>query len=118
MKRSLVNLSRNLRNNSTNAEVRLWCFLKNKQLEGLKFRRQAPIGNYIADFVCFEKRLVIELDGGHHAEEKNIKKDAKRDNWLQEQGFQVLRIWNTDIFQNMEGVGEKILELCDKSPSP
>ncbi len=118
MKHPLTKLAQKLRKDPTDAEKRLWCFLKEKQLEGLKFRRQVPIGNYIVDFICFEKRIVLELDGGHHAEFLNMQKDCKRDLWLRSQGFQVLRIWNSDIHKNIDGVGEKILELCDKSPSP
>jgi len=83
-------------------------------VEGLKFRRQQPIDNYIVDFVCFEKRLVIEVDGGQHATQE---KDALRDQYLQQQGFNVLRFWNNEVLQNINGVIEVIRARC-LSPSP
>ena len=100
------NIARNLRKDSTEAEKILWQKLRNKQLEGFKFRRQQIIGRYIVDFVNFERKLVIELDGSQHAVEKE--KDWKRDHWLQTQGFEVLRYWNNEIFENLEGVLEVI----------
>jgi len=87
-----------------------------KHLENLKFRRQQPIDNYIVDFVCLEKRLVIEVDGGHHAVEKL--KDKKRDSYLKMRGFKVLRFWNNEVLTNINGVLEVIRENCLKSPSP
>ncbi len=86
-----------------------------RQMEGLKFRRQQPIDNYITDFVCFEKRLIIEIDGGQHAENK---KDIERDNYLSRNRFKVLRFWNSDVFTNIEGVLEVIRTNCLKTPSP
>ena len=109
------NIARNLRKNSTEAEKILWQRLKNKQLEGFKFRRQQIIGRYIVDFVNFERKLVIELDGSQHAVEKE--KDWKRDHWLQAQGFEVLRYWNNEVFENIEGVLEVIREKL-LAPSP
>ncbi|MBI4795299.1 MAG: endonuclease domain-containing protein [Deltaproteobacteria bacterium] len=112
-----VTLAKNLRKRSTDAEILLWRHLRGKQLAGYKFRRQEPIGNYIVDFVCFSKRIVIELDGGQHAIEAD--KDFKRDNWLRGQGFKVLRFWNNEVLTNIEGVVETILgELAQNSPSP
>jgi len=73
-----------------------------RQLNGLKFRRQQPIGNYIVDFACFEKRVVVEVDGGQHQEKKD--KDIERDKWLQSQGFQILRFWDNEVLKNIEGV--------------
>ena len=73
-----------------------------RQLNGLKFRRQQPIGNYIVDFACFEKRVVVEVDGGQHQEKKD--KDIERDMWLQSQGFQILRFWDNEVLKNIEGV--------------
>ena len=98
--------ARNLRKQSTEAEKLLWKNLLAKQLEGFKFRRQQPIGNYIVDFVCFEKGLVVELDGGQHAVEKE--KDMIRDQWLSAEGFRVLRFWNTEVLINITGVLERI----------
>jgi very-short-patch-repair endonuclease len=82
-------------------------------MAGLKFRRQQPIGKYIADFVCQEKRLIIELDGGQHA--LNQVQDAERDAWLRTQGYTVLRVWNADVFQNLEGVIQTIMDACSGS---
>lgn len=76
-------------------------------MEGLKFRRQQPIGNYVIDFICLEKSLVIEVDGGQHADNK---KDKGRDAWLKSEGFKVLRFWNNEVLTNMKGVLEVIRE--------
>ena len=84
------------------------------QLDDYKFRRQQPLGNYIVDFVCLEKRLIIEVDGGQHAEQSDY--DAERDDWLREQGFIVLRFWNNDVLKNFEGVTERIFETLKSSP--
>jgi very-short-patch-repair endonuclease len=85
--------------------------LRAKQLEGLKFRRQEPIGKYIADFACHEKRIVIEVDGGQHS--TNKKRDRERDNWFKEQGYKVLRFWNNEVLTNIAGV----LEVLNPLPS-
>ena len=116
MDTALTPLARNLRNNSTNAERLLWQYLRCRQVQRLKFRRQAAIGHYIVDFVCFENKLVIELDGGQHAQEKNLTSDHERDSWLKDQGFTVLRFWNNEILENMNGVGETIMRHCPKTP--
>ncbi len=100
----LVSLSRNLRKNQTDAEKLLWRHLRGKQLGGLRFRRQHPLGRYIVDFVCLEKRLVLEIDGGQHGEEEGQIKDAEREQWLRTEGYQVLRFWNNDVLTNLEGV--------------
>jgi very-short-patch-repair endonuclease len=104
----LVGLSRNLRKNQTDAENKLWRHLRGKQLEGLRFRRQHPIGRYIVDFVCLEKRLVLEIDGGQHGEEKGQIKDKERDQCLRSEGYQVLRFWNNEVLTNLEGVMDMI----------
>jgi len=106
--------ARQLRRNSTDAEIALWRLLRSADLAGVKFRRQQPIGPYIVDFVCFSHRLIIECDGGQHAESAA---DAVRDKWLSEQGFRVLRFWNNEILGNREGVVLRILEVVG-SPSP
>ena len=105
--KQLIQLSKKLRNNSTKEEIILWQSLKQKQL-GVKFRRQQPIGKYIADFVCFEKKIIIELDGGQHNESSNIEKDKMRDLFFNQNGFKVVRFWNNEIHQNLDGVIEKI----------
>ncbi len=92
----------------------LWSKLRARQIEECKFRRQAPIGKYIVDFVCHEKRLIIEVDGGQHAE--SIEADQIRDQWLGEQGYKVLRFWNNEILTNIEGVLEVISDNCKFRP--
>ena len=87
--------ARILRKNSTDAERKLWQHLRRYQINGYKFRRQHPIGPYVVDFVCFEKRLIIEVDGGQHAQQ--VEDDNARTEWLQSQGFQVLRFWNNQV---------------------
>lgn len=106
----LNNIAKNLRNRPTEAEKLLWRHLRAKQLEGLKFRRQQPIDNYVVDFVCFEKRIVIEIDGGQHAIQRD--KDIVRDKYLIENEFKILRFWNNEVLQNIEGVLEVIRENC------
>jgi len=96
--------SRKLRNSCTPAERILWSQIRNRQVEGVKFRRQQAIGNYIVDFVSLEKKLIIELDGGQHSEDANLLNDESRTNWLNSQGFRVVRFWNNDIFNNLDGV--------------
>jgi len=102
--------ARTLRNNCTHAEARLWRYIRNRQLEGVKFRRQQPLENYIVDFVSFSPKLVVELDGGQHQERQRY--DAKRDACLRLNGFTVLRFWDNEIFTNIEGVLEVIRAHC------
>ncbi len=118
MSDKIIRIAKNLRKKSTDAERLLWRYLRAKQSEGVKFRRQQPIGNYVVDFVCFENRIVIEVDGGQHQIEKD--KDMKRDKWLKEQGFVVLRFWNNEVLKNIEGVMEVIRVncLCHPPPTP
>ncbi len=101
--------ARVLRKNSTDAERRLWQGLRRNQINGCKFRRQQPIGPYIVDFVCFEKRLIIEVDGGQHAQQ--LEDDLARTEWLRSQGFQVLRFWNNQILREIDSVKAAILEF-------
>ena len=91
-------------------ESLLWSRLRARQLQGIKFRRQQPIENFIVDFVSFEKRIVIELDGGQH--KMNKEKDNERDRFLSENGFTVLRFWDNDVSENLEGVLEVIRKKC------
>lgn len=93
--------ARELRRNPTDTERLLWQKLRYWQVDGCKFRRQQPVGPYIVDFVCLEKRLIVELVGGQHAERANY--DGDRDAWLRDQGFVVLRFWNNDVMQNIDG---------------
>ncbi|MBV9627670.1 MAG: endonuclease domain-containing protein [Xanthobacteraceae bacterium] len=96
-----TNRARELRRNSTRAELRLWQKLRSRGVDGHKFVRQEPIGPYVADFVCRKARLIIELDGGQHADST---RDAIRDRWLVDRGYRILRFWNNDVFTNIEGV--------------
>jgi very-short-patch-repair endonuclease len=100
--------ARQLRKNSTEAESTLWKHLRNRQLEGHKFRRQVPLGQYVVDFVCFEHRLIIEIDGGHHQTQTAY--DNERTKWLESQGFRVLRFWNNEILGQIDGVSQAILK--------
>jgi len=93
--------ARTLRRNSTDAERKLWAALRSWQFSGYKFRRQHPIEQYIVDFACTKYHLIVEADGGQHAENK---RDILRTKQLEEQGWKVLRFWNTDILKNTEGV--------------
>ena len=107
-------LARNLRKNSTKQELILWKLFRNHGINNLKFKRQYPIGNYIVDFVCKEKWLIIELDGGQHNEPNNISYDEERTEYLNNRGYRVLRFWNTDIDKNLKGVYEMILQAVQK----
>ena len=104
---SSIRRARKLRDNSTDAERRLWQRLRDRQLDGHKFRRQQPIGSYVLDFVCQNHHLIVELDGGQHVENKDA--DDRRDAWLTAAGYRVLRFWNHEVYENIEGVLQKIL---------
>ncbi|WP_313317779.1 endonuclease domain-containing protein [Stenotrophomonas sp.] len=99
--------ARALRNTPTDAEDRLWQQLRRRQLAGFRFRRQMPLGGYIADFVCLEARLIVELDGGQHLEQRAY--DQRRTEMLQSLGFRLLRYWNDEVLQGMPAVLEDIL---------
>ena len=90
----------------TDAERALWRQVRARGLDGYKFRRQAQIGPFIVDFLCMEKRLIVELDGGQHDEQ--AEKDRRRTAWLEREGYRVLRFWNPDALRNMEGVLESV----------
>jgi very-short-patch-repair endonuclease len=111
----MIALKKILRKRPTDAEQLLWKQLRLKQMEWFKFRRQQPIDKYIVDFVFFEKRIVVEVDGGQHEIQKED--DALRDTYLRQQGFHVLRFWNNEVLQNINGVLEVIKERC-LSPAP
>ena len=103
-----LDFKRKLRSEMTRAENKLWLWLRSKQFQNLKFRRQHGIGPYIVDFYCSERRLVIEVDGDVHAEEKQIAKDQERENYLKGLGLQIIRYRNNDILENLEGVMEDL----------
>jgi very-short-patch-repair endonuclease len=94
-------ISRRLRVNQTDAETKLWNRVRNRQVGGHKFVRQEPVGRYICDFVCREKLLVIEVDGGQHS---GSQRDQIRDRFLRSQGYRVMRFWNNDVLSNIDGV--------------
>ncbi len=104
-----------LRHAPTDAEQKLWWLLRSRQLEAVKFRRQVPIGPWIADFVSFEHKLIVEADGSQHTENKH---DQVRDTNLVKRGFRILRFWNNDILKYPNGVLERIIETLVPSPSP
>jgi very-short-patch-repair endonuclease len=99
----------------TNAERRLWYRLRAHRFAGHKFKRQVPIGSYVVDFACLNRKLIIEVDGGQHAA---TRRDRRRDGWLKNQGFEVLRFWNSDVLANTDGVLELIMMKLDDRPSP
>jgi very-short-patch-repair endonuclease len=104
----IAEAAKELRRRQTEAEKILWFRLRDKQLCGVKFRRQEPIGNYIVDFVSFETKLILEIDGNPHREMETKINDNQRTSWLQGEGFRVLRFWNADILNDVKGVLEKI----------
>ncbi len=104
--------ARNLRHNQTTAEELLWARLRNRQLGGHKFRRQVPLGRFIVDLACYDSRLVVEVDGGQHAESEA--EDAARTAWLESRGFRVLRFWNNEVQENLEGILCRILEELEE----
>jgi very-short-patch-repair endonuclease len=116
LKKHLTISARKLRRNATEAEKLLWERLRGRRIEGVKFRRQQPIGPYVVDFVSFEKKLIIELDGGQHKIQKN--EDEKREKWFEQRGFRIFRFWNCDIFENFEGVLERVRKMVLKPPAP
>ena len=111
---ALKTFARNMRAAPTDAEVIVWRQLRAHRFAGHKFKRQQPIGSYIADFVCFEAKLIVEVDSGQH---NDSAADKLRDGWLRSQGFAVLRFWNNEVSQNLEGVLTRILETLTPSPS-
>jgi len=114
---SIIDNAKDLRQNMTDAEKKIWQHLRDRRFENLKFRRQHPIPPYVADFFCEDLNLIIELDGGQHSPET----DEKRSDFLNQQGFIVLRFWNNDVLSNIEGVlteiKNKILEGVPLTPA-
>ena len=109
--KNLNKFARDLRNNMTDAELRLWYRIKRRQLKNHHFLRQKIIGNYIVDFYCHEAKLIIELDGGQHYSELGIKKDKIRDNFFNGLGIRVLRFSDRDVFENIDGVLQSIFDV-------
>jgi len=106
--------ARTLRSHLTDAEQALWRHLRMRQLGGCKFRRQRPIGPFIVDFVCLEKKLIVEVDGGQHTEQHRY--DTSRDRWLNTQGYDVLRFWNDDVLTRIDDVKEAIYRALTEPP--
>lgn len=112
-----IPFARTLRRNQTDVEQLLWKYLRNRRLNGVKFRRQHPIDTYIVDFVCVEKYLVVELDGGQHNSDKGRMYDKNRQKYLQEKGFRILRFWNNEVIEDIENVLRVIYDALTL-PSP
>ena len=108
--------ARRLRGNTTEAEKKLWSVLRRQQVDGLRFRRQVPLGRYVVDFACYGARLVVEVDGGQHADQEA--KDDARTRWLESQNFRVIRFWNNDVLENLEGVVAAIRTAVDRRVPP
>ncbi|MES2494720.1 MAG: endonuclease domain-containing protein [Pseudomonadota bacterium] len=107
---------RSLRTFGTDPEKLLWSHLRARRLEGQKFRRQVWLGDYIVDFVCLDRKLIIEADGGQHSEQ--IDYDDRRTAFLEKEGFRVLRFWNNDVLDNLDGVMTVIMNALKEGPSP
>lgn len=101
-----TNKARHLRTNQTDVETKLWFHLRARRFEGFKFRRQVPVDRFIADFLCLDAHLIIELDGGQHGEQQDY--DAERTKILNNCGYKILRYWNNEVLENMDGVLEDI----------
>jgi very-short-patch-repair endonuclease len=108
--------ARELRQNATEAERKLWGVLRNRQIRGVRFNRQFPVGQFICDFASRERRPVIELDGGQHA--LTAQYDARRTAFLEGEGYRVMRFWNNEVMDNLDGVTTRIEEVLDNMPSP
>jgi len=109
-----IQKARTLRSNLTDAEQFIWRRHRHRQIEDHKFRRQRPVGPYIVDFVCLEVKLIIEVDGGQHSDNKTY--DTVRDQWLEEKGYRVLRFWNNEVWSNIAGVMEVIRCAVNEPP--
>ncbi|MCX5497168.1 DUF559 domain-containing protein [Kaistia dalseonensis] len=115
--RHKTSLAKSLRRGQTDAERTLWFQLRDRRLEGLKFRRQVLIGPYVADFVCIEAMLVVALDGSQHAGVR-VDYDARRTEYPQGLGYRVLRFWNSDVLTNIDGVATEIVRMVRQGPHP
>ncbi len=115
-KNKMRGFARDLRQQATNAEQRLWQRLRNRQILNAKFRRQHPIPPYVVDFVCLDKKLVIEADGGQHLDQREH--DEKRTAFLEARGFRVLRFWNDEILEQMDVVLGVVFRALEEAPAP
>ena len=106
-------IARKLRHSQTSQELKLWNLLRNRKFNGYKFVRQYPIGDYIVDFACRKKKIIIELDGGQHNTPEIIEYDKNRSKYIEQKGYKILRVWNNDIDNNLEGVYEWLLKFFE-----
>jgi very-short-patch-repair endonuclease len=111
-----IERARDLRKSMSDAERHVWRAIRGGQINGFRFRRQHPIGVFIADFICLEKRLIIEVDGSQHAEPKQLAHDLERTAWLESRGYLVMRVWTGEISENLEGVLTSISQALEQSP--
>jgi very-short-patch-repair endonuclease len=112
-------IARELRRNRTGAERERWSRLRQLKEAGFRFRQQTPIDRFVVDFVCLGKRLIVELDGATHGTTEERRKDAERERYLVSQGFRVMRFWNDDVLNNLDGVMDSIVhELNTPTPTP
>ncbi len=116
--KKLRSRARSLRRDSTDAEQHIWNALRAHRLNNASFRRQTPIGPYVADFVCHAANLIVELDGGQHFKKEQMKRDARRDAFLASKGYRILRFNNHDVMTNRQGVLETIVAALATAPSP
>ncbi len=105
--------ARELRSNMTKQELKVWSLIRDRKFYGYRFLRQYPIGNYIVDFICRSKKIIIEIDGGQHNEPENIEYDKCRTEYLEWKGYKVIRFWNNDIDKNLLGVYRILQEKFD-----
>ena len=113
-----THITRKLRSEQTPWEWRLWSALRNRNLSNLKFRRQVKVGNYVVDFLCLSAKIVVELDGGHHNTSETKVYDEKRRKYLESLGYTVLRFWNRELDDNLDGVVNYILYHSQPHPTP
>ena len=105
-----AHITRALRKKHTPWEAKFWSYVRNRNVSGLKFRRQFKIGNFVADFCCLKSKLIVELDGGHHNIVEQKYRDMERQRFFESQGYKVLRFWNSDVDHNLDGVLLKIIQ--------
>ena len=108
--------ARELRKNRTAAESRLWWKLRELRQAGFRFRQQVPIDRYIVDFACQSKRFIVEVDGGTHSTDEEVARDARRERYLRDQGFRILRVWNSEVRENIDGVMDTIVDALGLPP--
>lgn len=118
MRKEGTGFARSLRRRETDAERKLWSRLRNRRVGGWKFRRQEPFGPYVLDFFCFDSCLVIEVDGRTHSEPEELEHDALRTSFLNSNGLRVLRFWNGDVIDNIDGIVESIYQALGQRPAP